>query len=54
MSARELCAAAELSTAAVSQLEHAVCDGIELATIAAVADALGVRRAWLAYGDGKP
>lgn len=54
LGSRELSKLSGLSSAAVSRLETRKVDGIEVSTLVQIADALGVRRAWLLTGEGGP
>ena len=54
LGSRELAKRAGLSSAAVSRLETRKVEGLEVATLVQIADALGVRREWLLTGEGSP
>jgi transcriptional regulator with XRE-family HTH domain len=54
LGSRELSKLSGLSAAAVSRLETRKVHGIDVATLVQIADALGVRRAWLLTGEGEP
>lgn len=52
LSVIRLARAAGVGRQTVINAERGVSGGIALAAVAALADALGVRRGWLAFGDG--